>query len=195
MDSLNRPIFSLLTAIVVAVLAGCSADNGSELLGSGQSGSESSGSEPSIASALNGTPGFLHDPGIALIVSPPSSDLSVAYADAALQEQVNAEYVSGEWEKMKHCLGVSAPPPIVLVVDGWVEAGPSDDVLFSIVGQRLATSTFRSDSTNLIRISTYDFDGSQGNPGFHLRSVVGRYLWSVNELAAVGYNTGCASRT
>lgn len=180
MDSLKPAVFAILTAVSIALVAGCSAENTSS---------------PSIVSALNDSPGFLHDPEIALIVSPASGDLSVAFADIELQERVSADYISGEWEKMKQCLDVNAGPPIVLVVDGWVEAGPSDDVLFNILGRRLATSTFRSDSSHLIKISIYDFDGSQGNPGFHLRSILGRYLWSVNELSAVGYNTGCASQS
>lgn len=170
-----------------AVLTACGSDKlpGSE----GQTESD-----PSIIAILNDSPDFLHDPQIAAIDGASSGEITVAYSDANLQQRVNADYVNGEWEKLKLCLQVSASPPVVLVVDGWVEAGSSDDVLFNIMGRRLATSTHRPDSTNLIRISTYDFDGSQGNPGFHLRSILGRYLWSVNELPAVGYNTGCASQ-
>ncbi|MBX2880610.1 MAG: hypothetical protein KTR32_11785 [Granulosicoccus sp.] len=184
MDSVIPRTLLILWA---AALAGCSAGN--------LPTDTTPASESSITSALNDAPGFLHDPDIALIVTPVSSQITVAYADANLQQRVNAEYVSDEWEKMKLCLDVSAQPPVVLVIDGWIDASAGDDVLFNITGRRLATSTHRTDSTNLIQISTYDFDGSQGNPGFHLRSILGRYLWSVNQLPAVGYNTGCASHT
>lgn len=137
---------------------------------------------------------FQNDPDIAAIVNPSGGQLTVAYANPDLQAGVNADYVAGEWEYMRNCLAVDAAAPVVLVIDGWIDSVDSEDVLFNIQGRRLATSSKNQNGASLIRISSYDFDGSQGNPGFHLRSILGRYLWSQNNLLASGYDTRCASR-
>jgi len=170
------------------ILAGCGANSNVSVE------PDSTSASLDIGAALSDSPGFLHDPEIDLIVRPGGAPLTVAYSAAALQQTVAADYVAAEWEYMRGCLAVSAEPPVVLVVDGWLASVDSDDVLFSFEGRRLASSSLRSTRTNLIRISTFDFDGSQGNPGFHLRSILGRYLWSLNKLPSSGYNTRCASR-
>jgi len=138
--------------------------------------------------------GFQNDPDTAAIVNPSGGQLTVAYDKPDLQAVVNAGYIANEWEHMQLCLGVEAAAPIVLVLEGWLDTVDSDDVLFSFEGRRLATTSRNATGADLIRISTFDFDGSQGNPGFHLRSILGRYIWSSNQLLASGYNTLCASR-
>lgn len=128
------------------------------------------------------------------IVSVPGSDLSVAYTTSENRDLVTSDYVAAQWEHMQACLGIRVPAPVVVVISGWLVAGESvDDVLLSFDGRLLASSVARENADDIVRISTFDFDGSQGNAGFHLRSILGRYIWTVSTRPIRDYDTGCAS--
>lgn len=135
-------------------------------------------------------PGAANGP---LVVQVPDSDLVIEYGSSSARGRVSPDYLSSQWEFVQDCLSVTYAAPRLLVVDSWLPTQDVDDVLFSIEGRRIATTIFDTEGVSVVRISTYDFDGSQGNPGFHLRSILARYVWTVNELPIRAYNTACAS--
>ena len=163
---------------------------------------DSSSADPVTGDGMTPGNGVLSDGSVDLgdipheeVVKVPDSDLTVVYSLASLKESVSSDYVASQWESMKTCLGSVVGAPVVLVVDGWLPSHSSDDILLSFDGRLLASTTFRESASDIVRISTFDFDGSQGNTGFHLRSILGRYLWSVSGYPIRDYNTGCASGT
>ena len=178
---------TLLISVLCMILAGCSSSADSDPPTNPE---PVTGMPPDIQ--LDG-PALQLGPEIAVVHRPAGTDLVVAYSDEALPDDVSVDYVVGEWEKMKVCLGTTARAPYIVIVDGYLESVPSDDVLFNFEGRRLASATWSRDEINVIRVSHLDFDGSQGNAGFHLRSIIGRFLWTLNELPVRDYNTLCAS--
>lgn len=133
------------------------------------------------------------DQAYAVVTVIPSTQLTVAYQVAELQNDVSADYVSRQWESMSSCLNVAVSSPQVVIVPDWLERAPADDVLFSITGRRIASYAFVDDALDTLTVSAFDFDGSQGVAGFHLRSIIGRYLWSLSGQPARDYDTTCAS--
>lgn len=103
------------------------------------------------------------------------------------------EYINAQWMYMQTCLEVSAQEPVVTVVDGQVDTvEPTDDVIRHIDGQILASSHV-TDVSVAIQVQARDFDGSVGNPGHSLRSIMGRYVWLANNLDERGYPYECAN--
>lgn len=142
--------------------------------------------------AVQEQPEFLSDPLLAASLF--SVTPRITYKADYLQQAVNRTFIEQQWLAMQTCLGVSAVPPEVVVSDGWVvvpDGVQIEDVLYSLEGRVLAASHPADAAMHTIHISSYDFDGSQGEPAFHLRSIFGRFLWQRNELPPGGYNTGC----
>jgi len=184
---------SLLIVGLLGLLSGCSSGGSA---GEGDSVAANQG----VAQQPQGPPDVSSDapalelgPEVAVIETPAGTDLKVAYSDASLQESISTDYIVSEWQNMKLCLETAQPAPYILVVKGYLDSVASDDVLFNFEGRRLAAATWNRDGVNVIRVSSFDFDGSQGNAGFHLRSIIGRYLWTLSELPVRDYNIGCAS--
>ncbi len=175
-----RPV--LHTALVCLAMSACS--------GSGSGTQDETDIQPGIQ--LDATAPDL-GPDIAVINRPAGTDLVIAYSDPALQDAISVDYIQTEWENMKACLATSTRAPYVVLIEGFLESMDSDDVLFNFEGRRLASATWKRDQVNVIRVSSFDFDGSQGNAGFHLRSIIGRYLWILSDLPVRDYNTLCAS--
>lgn len=186
--------FPLLLMGVIAPLVGCSSDNGTEA-GGHEIISASPGQQNNPADFALDAPAVDLGPDVALIKQPSGTDLKVAYTDEQLLDEISVDYIVTQWQNMKLCLGTAQPAPYIVVVSGFLDSVESDDVLFNFEGRRLASATWRRNGVNIIRISSLDFDGSQGNAGFHLRSIMGRYLWTLSDLPVREYKTDCASET
>jgi len=183
-------IFLILTG-VLGSLGACSSGTGESAPASVEGVAESL--DP--ADISSDAPSLQLGPEISVIERPSGTDLKVAYTDAELQQRISVDYIVSEWQNMKLCLGMAQPAPYVVIVSGFLNSITSDDVLFNFEGRRLASATWNRDGVNVIRVSSFDFDGSQGNAGFHLRSIIGRYIWTLSDLPVRDYNTGCASGT
>lgn len=136
---------------------------------------------------------ILDDQAYAVVTVIPATQLTVAYQSTELQDTVSADYVSRQWELMSSCLAVGVTAPQILIVNEWLARERADDVLFSITGRRIAAYVYNEGSLDRLTVSRFDFDGSQGVAGFHLRSIIGRYLWSLSGRPARDYDTTCAS--
>lgn len=155
------------------------------------------GAEDRLPEWLEGSAGMQNDEipeleNISEVVQPSGSSLIVGYMQRDLQHKVSATYIDQQWQNMQTCLKTEADAPMVAVYPAFIENVTSDDILYDIQGRRLASSTLRNGEVNVVRISAYDYDGSLGNPGFHTRSILARYIWSINNLPPATYRTGCA---
>lgn len=149
--------------------------------GGGSGGVEPQIQPPSDAPAT-GTAEYTPDVGV---------DLQIAYADGQSIEG-NDAFIEAQWAHMQSCLQVSAQEPEVTVVATKITpVDSSDDVIRHIDGQILASSHV-TDSSASIQIRVLDFDGTVGEPGAHLRSIMGRYLWLANSLNERDYPYACA---
>lgn len=106
---------------------------------------------------------------------------------------VSDDYINAQWQYMQTCLEVSAQEPVVSVIDSQVEpVDAADDVIRHIDGQILASSHV-TDVSAAIQVHARDFDGSVGNVGHSLRSIMGRYVWLANNLDERSYPYSCAN--
>jgi len=132
------------------------------------------------------------DPGTPEFTPSPGNGLPILYQDPGQDLSLNDEFIGAQWEYMQTCLMVSAQEPVVIVVDGQLEPTDSnDDVVRHIDGQ-IQASSHVTDTSATIQVRTQDFDGSLGNEGAYLRSIMGRYLWLANSLAERDYPYHCA---
>ena len=190
---LSRSPLAALGVAAMLVLSACSSDG----FEAPQMPADINNDAPAQVSAANTRPLndslILEDEGYAVVTVIPATELTVAYQQADLQNNVSADYVSRQWESMSACLDVAVSAPKVVIWADWLEQAPADDVLFSIIGRRIASYHFSDGTLDTLTVSAFDFDGSQGVAGFHLRSIIGRYLWSLSGRAARDYDTTCAS--
>jgi len=120
------------------------------------------------------------------------SGLQVAFTSAGLRESIDPLFIERQWLHMQTCVAVTAAAPLIIVVDGSVSPlTPDDDVLHHIDGSVTASAS-QSASGATVQISHADFDGTLGNVGFNLRSILGRYLWLSTGLAERDYPYTCA---
>ncbi len=152
--------------------------------GGGAGGVDAQGEPPADASVVTGTAEYTPTPG---------NGLEIAYADGVVDDGSQNTYIDAQWAHMQTCLQVSAQEPVVQVIEGKIEPEDStDDVIRHIDGQILASSHV-TDTSATIMIQAQDFDGSVGNPGHNLRSIMGRYLWLANSLDERDYPYNCAA--
>jgi hypothetical protein len=135
---------------------------------------------------LNPVPDVVHTEVLA------DSGLQVAYTSIEQRELIDPLYISAQWQHMQSCVGVTAAAPLVIITIGPVEPFTSnDDVLHHIDGTLTASANVTGASATL-QVQAVDFDGSLGEPGFNLRSIMGRHLWLGASLAERDYPYTCA---
>lgn len=176
-----------LSLCFVAALSACGGGGGSGGVESQQPLSDATvqgiNSNP-ITAANPGTPEFTPSLGIAL---------DVVINDPGLAVESSNDFIVAQWVHMQDCLQVSAQEPSVSVVEGKITPlTPNDDVVRFIDGQIQASSNV-TDTNVTVQVRSADFDGSLGEPGFYLRSIMGRYLWLSNGLPERDYPHECAS--
>ncbi len=119
------------------------------------------------------------------------SGLEVAYTDRQQIQQIPALNIEAQWQYMQTCVGQVASAPVVVVQSQQVKPfTSSDDVIRNIDGAVIASSIVRT--VPIVQILEQDFDGSLGNAGFNLRSIMGRLLWQSAGLAERDYPYSCA---
>lgn len=122
----------------------------------------------------------------------PGNGLDIVLGDDSGAGASN-EYINEQWMYMQTCLEVSAQEPVVTVIDTKIDTvEPTNDVIRHIDGQILASSHV-TDVSAAIQVHARDFDGSVGNPGHSLRSILGRYVWLANNLDERSYPYECAN--
>jgi len=187
MDNLNRSgsiMRWLLGLWFVALLSACGGG------GSGDMDAEQPLSDDN-AQGVGAGP-IAEDPGTAEF-TPSVVDLGIVYADPAQSDVSNDDFVVAQWVHMQNCMQVSAMEPVVTIVDGKITpVASTDDVVRHIDGM-IQASSHVTDTAASIQIRAADFDGSLGNPGSYLRSIMGRYLWLANGFAERDYPYDCAS--
>jgi len=135
------------------------------------------------------------DPSTTDFVPTPGNGLDIAYEDPGVALDSSNEFIVTQWLHMQNCLQVSAVEPVVSVVEGkLIPVTTNDDVVRHIDGQIQASSSI-SDTGTAIQVRSADFDGSLGEPGLYLRSIMGRYLWLANGLAERDYPYECANES
>lgn len=197
-----RPILPilLLATILSTLLTACSSG------GSGNPGAGTSGddllSDPQAPSVLAGQPQALQqladDPG--LLVELPEvlstfvtaeAGVQVAYTGEGQNVRVPALTVESQWQYMQQCLQLTGVAPLVLVrTDEVTPFTLSDDVIFDIEGIPVASGSRRD--IPVLQIREDEFELSLSNPGFNLRSIMGRVLWLSAGLAERDYPFTCA---
>jgi hypothetical protein len=141
---------------------------------------------------LEDDPGLLNAiPDVVASETMADSGLQIAYTRQGQSETVPGALVEAQWVYMQTCLGQVTSPPVVVIRDTPVlPFTAKDDVIFNIDGIPIASASHRD--VAIIQVRESDFDGSLGNPGFNLRSIMGRLLWVSAGLAERDYPYGCA---
>lgn len=130
-------------------------------------------------------------PEILVTITTAGVGVQVAYTRQGQDELVPAEQVEAQWIYMQDCLGQSGVSPVVVVREGsYRPFTQSDDVIFDIEGATVASGTQRA--IPILQIQESDFDVSVSNPGFNLRSIMGRLLWLSAGLPERDYPFECA---
>lgn len=158
---------------------------------------------PVSSQTENTAPNFLSDsaaldpfeiyPGIQALDESDATGLKLAYTDESRQDPALLSYVDVNWVEMQSCLEVNAPAPLVILQEESVEPlSSTDDVIFDFQG-RLAASANDNEGGTAIQVLFEDLDEEANSRGFNLRSIMGRYLWRVNELPERDYQYACAT--
>ncbi|MBX2839321.1 MAG: hypothetical protein KTR35_20870 [Gammaproteobacteria bacterium] len=138
------------------------------------------------AQLLNGLPSLAFQQTMA------DSGLTIGLAGSVVISDVDFHYVEQQWQNMQSCLSITAAAPLVVISGESLQVlSAEDDVLRYLDGSVIATST-RSAVGSVVQIALADFDGSLGEPGFHFRSIIGRFLWLNEGLAERDYPFDCA---
>lgn len=117
--------------------------------------------------------------------------LQIAYTREEQAQDVPGALVELQWAFMQSCLEQQSVAPVVIIRAGTVVPFlATDDVIFNFEGIAVASSSRRD--VPVIQVQETDFDGSMGNPGFNLRSVMGRMLWLSAGLPERDYPFDCA---
>lgn len=193
---------SLLGTALCLVLSACSGSGGSagtppEQLSDNPLGSEP---EPVVLTLMRADPTLIAPvPEIVHTQTMSNTGLQVSYTDASLPSVAPAALIEQQWIDMQNCLQQAGVAPLVVVRQGpAVPFTPEDDVVrnetllaFEITSVPIASAS--SLYGPVIQVSDSDFDGSLGNTGFNLRSIMGRYLWLSANLSERDYPYTCAS--
>ncbi|MGQ7846768.1 hypothetical protein ACUNV4_19955 [Granulosicoccus sp. 3-233] len=176
-------------------LSGCSGSSSAPPMSSGVvtgSGQEEDIGVPDSLLQLEDDPGLLAEiPEVLVTVTTSGVGLQVAYTREGQAEVVPAQLVEAQWLYMQDCLGQSGTSPVVVVRDGPVTPfTATDDVIYDIEGTPVASGSHRT--VPILQIQEDDFDVSSSNPGFNLRSIMGRLLWLSASLPERDYPYECA---
>ncbi len=117
------------------------------------------------------------------------SGLQVAYTSTDLVTAVPALFVEDNWAHMQTCLNQVAVAPFVVVANDVSPLTSLDDVIYSIEGVPVATSS--AGNVPVIQITAADFTAGS-SAGSNLRSIMGRLVWSSAGLAVRDYPFECA---
>ncbi len=141
---------------------------------------------------LEDDPGLLAEiPEVLVTVTTARAGLQVAYTRRGQADVVPAELVETQWLYMQECLGQSGTSPVVVVREGPVTPfTATDDVIFDIEGTPVASGSHRT--VPILQIQEHDFGVTLSNPGFNLRSIMGRLLWLSASLPERDYPFDCA---
>ena len=122
-----------------------------------------------------------------------ASGLQIVYTTEAQRDAIDPALVEAQWQHMQSCTEVVAPPPLVLVVEGFVRPiTSSDDVIRAIDGAPLATASV-GDAGTTLQVTETDLLPGAPNRGFALRAITGRWLWQGAALPDRDYPFACAS--
>ncbi len=156
--------------------------------------------EPTAAPVVPPAIAALEDGGALLSDYPPvrfvdtlaNTGVQIGYTAEGQQERTDTDFIEEQWEYMQRCLEETGTPPLIILVEGAVETLTVDDeVLRYIDGSAIASSSVSLSGT-VIQLSEDDLYGFYGVPGFNLRQIIGRSLWSDAGLPERDYPTTCA---
>ncbi|MEE9320803.1 MAG: hypothetical protein V3U76_10190 [Granulosicoccus sp.] len=193
-----RRISEWLTISAVLLLIACGSNSSTEVDASGQV--PNPGSAPAAVDdvlptlqlledapqLLNPVPDVVHTEVLA------DSGLQVAYTSAEQRKLIDPLYISAQWQHMQSCVGVTAAAPLVIITIGPVTPFMSSDDLLHHIDGTLTASANVTGAAATLQVQAADFDGSLGEPGFNLRSIMGRHLWLGASLAERDYPYTCA---
>lgn len=191
-------LFFLVSCLFVSACSGSgsSAETPLEQLGDDPIGSEP---EPAVLAQLRADPALIAPvPEVAHTQTLANTGLQVAYTHTSLVSLAPAALIEQQWVFMQTCVEQISVAPLVLVRQGpAVPLTPADDVVRNESALALEITSVPVASASIlygpvIQISDSDFDGSLGNPGFNLRSIMGRHLWLSNQLPERDYPFECA---
>ena len=189
-----------LAPLLALLVAGCGGGEGGD--GGGSTSGLADGQQPlsdplAVPDALlviQGDPSRINAvPDVVAVETLADSGLQVAYTAGVRREHAAPRYIGAQWQHMQSCVGIVAPAPLVIVVAGTIEPLiATDDVLRDIEGRITASASVGADGIATLQVLEADFDGSLGNPGFGLRSIMGRHLWLSAMLPERDYPFECA---
>lgn len=155
--------------------------------------------EPAVLAQLRADPSLISPvPDVVHTQTMADTGLQVSYTHTSLKLLAPAGFIEQQWVFMQTCLEQVSVAPLVLVRQGpAVPFTPADDVVRSetLMSLEITSVPVASASTlygPVIQISGSDFDGSLGNQGFNLRSIMGRHLWLSANLPERDYPFECA---
>lgn len=205
--SLSALRVTALAVVLAAGVAGCSGGSANGYSLDGGDGSDpgsDTGSEPTPdrePEATGGDPLLLLGDDTELLNAVPDIVDSITLADTGLQvaytapgqrDRIAPAYLEAQWVYMQTCTGVTAPPPLLVIVSGSVAPFvATDDVIRDIDGSTVAAASVTA-AGNVVQVSDSDFDGSIGTEGFSTRTILGRMLWLGDDLAERDYPFTCA---
>ena len=121
------------------------------------------------------------------------SGLEIAYTEAGQRERVDPRLLAAQWRHVRECVGIDAPAPLIVVVGDAIEPlKRTDDVIRDIDGRIVASSSATAGGVATLQVLEADLDGSLGETGFALRSIIGRHLWLSAMLPERDYPFRCA---
>ena len=130
-------------------------------------------------------------PAIASIEVLAESGLQLAYTQSAQIAMVPALSVEANWLHMQFCLKQVGVAPLVLIRSSDIAPlTPDDHVIYTIDGIPVASASL--ESIPVIQIGLSDFLVSGNANGYHLRSIMGRLLWTSAGLSVRDYPYSCA---
>lgn len=120
-----------------------------------------------------------------------NTGIRIGYTSVGQLSSVDTAYIEGQWQHMQRCTGQLAVAPFIVITEQAVAPlTHDDDIIFNIDGVPAASAS--AGLVPIIQVREADFDGSLGNVGFNLRSILGRYLWLSANLAERDYPFTCA---
>lgn len=181
----NKKIASLAIGLsVIALLTACGGSGG------GNADSSQPAFDPTTQEASGGLLPIVEQNGTSEFTPNLGSNIDAIQED--FTEGGNNEFIAAEWVRMQECMQVSAMEPEFTVVAGTITPIDSNDDVVRHIDGMIQASSHVTDTSAAIQIREADFDGSLGDPGSYLRSIIGRYLWFANGFAERDYPFECA---